>query len=158
MRPDISSMITRGKVIAARMAARTLLQITGLDQETFSNVELLLPPGYVANPAAGGDVIILQANGVRDHRLAIAGDYTADAIADLQPGEIGLSRGGRTVILRQNWTEIIDPLEIRLVAPLLHWSPDGKNFYRLATETHVHTDPQGGSTAPPTDSSGAITG
>lgn len=154
----IASMITRGKVVSARLAARTLLQVTGLDNETFGNVELLLPPGYVALPVAESDVLLLQANGVRDHRVALAGDAIADRLGDLQPGEIGLARNGRRVILRVDHIEISDPAEIRLIAPSLTWSPDGSTFYRLATETHDHVDPQGGNTSAVTGSSPAVTG
>jgi phage gp45-like len=154
---SISSLITRGKVLAARMSVRTLVQISGLDQEEFSNVELLLPPGYVALPIEGSDVILLQANGVRDHRVALAGDTTADAVPDLAPGEIGLSRNGRRVILRTGYTEIVDPVEIRLVAPLLHWSPDGDTFYTLATAQHMHVDSMHGETTPPIDTEPGLT-
>jgi phage gp45-like len=154
----ISSMITRGKIVAARIAVRTLVQVSGLDNEDFSNVELLLPPGYVALPTAGSDIILLQANGIRDHRLAIAGDSTDDVVTDLAPGEIGLSRNGRRVILRTGYTEIVDPVEIRLVAPLLHWSPDGATFYTLATSQHTHIDSEHGATTPPVATDPGLTG
>ncbi len=115
-----ASLITRGKVVLARMAARALLQVTGLDGETFANVELLLPPGYVANPT-GGDVVLLQTNGLRSHVVALGGDSTADTVADLQPGEIGLSRNGKTVLLRVGSVTIVDPEEIILIAPLVNF-------------------------------------
>ncbi|MDD2794357.1 phage baseplate assembly protein [Acidocella sp.] len=118
-----ASLITRGKVVLARMAARALLQVTGLDGETFANVELLLPPGYVANPT-GGDVVLLQTNGLRSHVVALGGDSTADTVADLQPGEIGLSRNGKTVLLRVGSVTIVDPAEIILIAPLVNFQGD----------------------------------
>ena len=154
---SLFTAIVRGKVTLARMAARTLLQVTGLDGETFNDVELLLPPGYVANPT-GGDVLIIRPVGRR--RVAICGDSTGDAVSNLLPGEIGLARGGRRVILRQAWTEVVDPAEIRLVSPVVHWSPDGTTFYRLATEDHIHAGVQTGeeSTLEPTPVTGALTG
>jgi phage gp45-like len=130
--------ITRGKVAGAKMAARTLLQVTGLDGEVFGNIELLLPPGYVANPLPASDVLLAEANGVRGHTVALAGDNTGDTVPGLQPGEAGLSRGGRSVLLRLAATHITDPVQIILQAPSLVWTPDGVNFYELATATHTH--------------------
>lgn len=154
---NIASIVTRGKVIASQLAARTLLQASGLDRETFSNVELLLPPGYCARPVAGADIVILEVGGLRDHKIALGGDNIADRVADLQPGEYGLARNGQRVILRQGFIEIVSASAIRLVAPSLTWSSDGTNFYTLATSTHTHADPQGGETAAPNNSPGMLT-
>jgi hypothetical protein len=62
------------------------------------------------------------------------------------------------VILRQGWTEIVDPAEIRLVTPLLHWSPDGVTFYTLATNAHTHPGVAAGdgNTGAPTATTGAL--
>ena len=105
-------------------------------------------------------MILLQTNGVRSHVVAIVGDATGDTVSDLAAGEIGLSRNGKRVIFRQGWTEVIDPAEIRLVAPLLHWSPDGVTFYKLATEGHVHSGIVigGSNTQVPVPSVGPLTG
>lgn len=119
------TQITRGKVMSGRVAGRTLLQITGLDGEVLGNIELLLPYGHVANPLPASDVLLLQANGVRSHTVAMGGDNTADRVADLQPGEAGLSIGGRSVILRVDGTEVIDPVEIVLTAPVVMINGNG---------------------------------
>lgn len=132
-------MITRAKVVSAVISGRTLMQVSRYDTETFNSVELLLPPGYVANPSAQSDVLVIQVGSLADHKVALGGDNTADSVADLQPGEGGMSRGGRQLIQRLGWTEIIDPAEVRIVAPALLWSPDGgETFLRLATEQHTH--------------------
>lgn len=150
-----ATLITRGKIQQARIGARTLLQITGLDGEVFNNVELLLPPGYVANPVAG-DVTLLEANGVRSHVIAACGDNTADTVANLQPGEFGLSAGGtRTILFRVDGIHIVDTAKIVLQAPVLQWTPDGTTFHTLATDAHTHKyNPGGGAvtdtTAPDT--------
>ena len=154
----LMSVVTRAKVAAARVAGRTLLQLTALDQETFSNVELLMPPGIVALPLADADPLLLQVNGTRNHKVALGGDSTADAVKDLQPGEGGMARRtGQRVLQRAGWTEVIDPAEIRLVAPVLLWSPDGgETFYRLTTDVHTH--PVDGSvTLAPNAAAGMVT-
>lgn len=97
----IASMVTRGKVAAAVVGPRTLLQVTGLDGESFDEVELLLPPGYVSLPPAESDVVMLQANGSRDHKVAIGGDQVGNlAGAQLQPGEAGIRASGRQIVCR----------------------------------------------------------
>lgn len=144
----VTSMVTRGVVTNAIIGPRALCDMTGLDNEIFAGVELLLPYGYCARPLPGADVLILQANAVRDHKVALGGDAIEDRQADLQPGEVGISRAGQRVILRDGFVEIVSGAAIRLVAPLLEWSPDGATFYPLATSVHTHADPQGGNTSP----------
>lgn len=153
----LESMITRGKVVSAQLGPRTLLNLTGLDGEAFDQVELLLPPGYCALPVADSDILILQANGVRNHKIAVAGDAIADRQADLQPGEVGISRNGQRVILRQGYVEMVSATAIRLTAPSLTWSPDGVTFYALATAAHIHPDPQGGETGVPVATAPGLT-
>jgi phage gp45-like len=111
----LGAILTRGKVTSSQIAGRTIVGLSGLAGEQFANVELLLPPGYVASPVRGSDVVVLQVNGSRDHKIVLGGDNTADAIA-LAPGEIGLSRGGQTVILRTTGIEITTPLPITIQA------------------------------------------
>jgi phage gp45-like len=91
----IRSMVTRAKVAGAIVGPRTLLQITGLNGEVKTTVELLLPPGYSARPVAGADVTVFQVGGTRDHLVAVGGDNAGgDAIANLAPGEFGLRHPG----------------------------------------------------------------
>lgn len=95
----MSALFTRGKVTGAAVAGRTILSASGLEGEQKNGVELLLPPGYVALPLAGADVILCQV-GTRDHQVALGGDSTGDAVAGLAPGECGLSMGEKYVLVR----------------------------------------------------------
>jgi phage gp45-like len=114
------SMITRGKVAAATVGPRTVMQVTGLDNETFDGVELLLPPGYTARPAANADVMILQCNGTRDHKVALAGDTVGQVQIDLAPGEFGLVGFGSIIIFRQNQLEVksTQPVNVSSTMPV----------------------------------------
>jgi phage gp45-like len=153
----VRMMLTRAKVAGAVISGRTLMQVTRYDTEVFNSVELLLPPGYVANPSIDSDVLVIQVGSLADHKVALGGDNTADAVADLQPGEGGMSRqqGQRQLIQRLGWTEIIDPAEVRIIAPAMLWSPDGgKTFLRLATEQHTHGGVQTGDFQTETPSEG----
>lgn len=101
----LRSLAVRGKVMRARMEARTFLQATGLDGETMT-MELLLPPGYSAHPADGADVLVVQVLGQKDHLVALGGDSTGHAIADLAPGEFGLRHEptGTQMVFRNSGT------------------------------------------------------
>ena len=143
-------MMARGKVAQSSLGPRTLMQVGRHEGETFNSVELLLPPGYCALPATGADVLVIQVGGLADHKVALGGDNIADRVSNLQPGEFGIATNGKRVIMRQGFVEIVDPVQIRLVAPSLVWSPDGVAFYTLTTNQHTHADPQGGSVAAPT--------
>lgn len=112
----IAAQTSRGKVLSSAVGARIMLTVTGLDGETFQSVELLLPPGMVARPPAGADVVLQQINGQRDHKVALFGDHTADAVADLKPGEVGFSRNGQTVLLRTDGIEIVTSLKVTITA------------------------------------------
>ena len=101
----VRSLVTRGKVAASTVGPRTLLQISGLDDEVKTSVELLLPPGDSARPAAGADVVAFQVLGSRDHLVALGGDTAgADAIANLAAGEFGLRHGatGAQIVFRNS--------------------------------------------------------
>jgi phage gp45-like len=128
----LESLVYRGKVIAAVVKGRTLLQVTGLDQDTYNNVELLLPPGYVALPAAMSDIVIMQVGAFGSHKFCIAGDNTADAVTNLQSGDTGFSRGGLTgqvFLLKNGYMEA--------VTPKLVWGPTEQALKRLVQEEFV---------------------
>jgi phage gp45-like len=116
----IKSAITRGKVANTRVGPRTFLQITGLDGVVQQTVELLLPPGYSARPVVGADLVLLQVMGSGDHVVALGGDMAGNAIADLAPGEFGLSDGTQMIIFRVgNMIQIKSPTKVRIESPLL---------------------------------------
>ena len=163
----LRAVVTRGKIIASAIGARTVAQVSGLDNETLNGIELLLPPGYSARPAAGADVLLLQVLGSRDHMVALGGDTASvDAIADLAPGEFGLKHatGARIVFRATGHIQISDPsgtlLELTnngtamLTGNLVvtgDISDQSGAHGTLAVlrgdyNTHTHPDPQGGST------------
>lgn len=154
------STVTRGKVKLSTISGRTILQVTGLDNEVFANIELLLPFGIVASPTADSDVLLMQVNNQRSHVVALGSDNLADAQTDLQPGEMGMRVGNRMVLLRLDHTLVQDPNKIVLQAPELYWSPDGTAMHRLATDTHTHNQPSDGAgdAEEPTDTPNTVTG
>lgn len=166
------SMITRGKVASSSVQERTVLQATGLDNEAFNGVELLLPPGYVARPAQGADIVILQCNGTRDHKVALAGDAAGAVQADLEEGEFGFVGFGSRIIFRQGKLEVSSSLpidvsstqavtvastqSIALAAPVILSGAVGnagqpvclRDFFEWAA-AHTHPGTGAPSTAPP---------
>jgi hypothetical protein len=146
--PAITGMVLRAKVVAAKILGRTLVQAKVLDEDSRDNVELLHPFGYVANPTEGSDTIELQIGGYASHKVQLGGDNVANALADLQPGEAGLSTLGQQIIIRVGGEE--------LVTALLKWGPSRDALKRLIHEDfmaiyneHTHNDPQGGVSNPP---------
>lgn len=103
----LTSMVTRGKVALATVGQRIMLQMTGMSNETLSGVELLHPFGYSALPPAGADLVMLQVLGQRGHIVALGGDALGGAIADLGPGECGLSAvPGTQIVMHTDRIEI----------------------------------------------------
>ncbi len=159
----IRSAAVRGKVTAARIGPRTLLLVTGLDNEVVNVVELLLPPGYSARPAAGADVLLHQILGSRDHLVASGGDMVGQAIPDLAPGEFGLrDSNGQQVVFRVDHLEMTTTTYVQVNTPLLKVSGDiidnfASNPHTVAQmraiyDTHTHGGVQtgGGTTTAPT--------
>ena len=143
---SLRSMVTRGKVTAAIVGPRTLLQITGLEGEVKHTVELLLPPGYSARPVAGADVTVFQVLGSRDHMVALGGDTSSqDAISNLAPGEFGLRHasglqqvmrnGGTLEVTGATFVHIACTGTVEIDAPLLRVSGDIVDNY--ATNSHT---------------------
>ncbi len=102
----VRGLVTRAQVTQAAISGRTLVQSEALG-ETLNAIELLLPPGYSAVPAAGADVVLFTVLGARDHVVALGGDTAnADQIAGLAPGEFGLRnpRGNCQAIFRNSGT------------------------------------------------------
>ena len=163
----VRAVVTRGKIVAAAIGARTVTQVSGLDNETLNGIELLLPPGYSARPSAGADVLLLQVLGSRDHMVALGGDFAGvDMIAELAPGEFGLrhATGARIVFRATGHVQVSDPsgtaLELTnngtatLTGDLVvtgNISDQSGVHGTLGTlrgdyNAHTHPDPQGGST------------
>jgi phage gp45-like len=147
----VRMMVTRAKVSTATLGPRTLLQVKRFDTETFDTVELLHPFGYVALPVAGSDVLHLHVGGLADHKVAVGGDATGTAPADLGAGEFGLCYNGQQIILRNGYIQIKSATRILLDAPVLQWTPDGgATLHTFADDAHVHISGEPGSdTSPP---------
>jgi phage gp45-like len=125
----IEALVIRGKVQSGTVNGRTLLQVTGLAEDVFNNIEHVMPYGIVGVPVEGSDIVLLQIGAFASHQVAIAGDNTADAVSDLQPGEGGLSLGGQMILLKIGRTEI--------VSPLLQWGTLETALKRLVQEAFV---------------------
>lgn len=101
-----SMLVTRGKVKSARLGGqRTVLQVTVLRGEVKEGVELVLPPGMSHLPL-GGDALIFQVNGMRDHLVAFVDDPST-RIRDLKAGELGWrDANGAQIVLRSDHIEV----------------------------------------------------
>lgn len=153
----VKSQVTRAKVVRAAIGGRTFLQITGMDGEIQNTVELLLPPGYSANPVVGSDVLKMQVMGTADHVVCLGGDNWGNAIQDLGPGEFGLSDGQQMVIFRQTsgqMLELISPTKVRVQSPILQCTGeitancDSADSVTLGTHTHLAAGVAGHTAAP----------
>ena len=154
----VRSALLRGKVQTARIGARTLLQVTGLDGQVTQEVELLLPPGYSARPLQGADVTLHQVMGTADHVVALGGDMAGHGIPDLNPGEFGLSDGTNTVVFRSAAAaggpclEFSHATKVRIVAPLLECTGDIRaqcDGAWVSLPAHTHGSGSAGHTAAP---------
>ena len=158
----VRSLVTRAQVTGATVGPRTLLQITGLQGEVKSTVELLLPPGYSARPAAGADVTVLQVLGSRDHLVAVGGDAVGAVIADLAPGEFGITNGSQLIVVRSDHVQIVSPSYVLVDTPTLKCTGDILDncnsqsrtvaAMRTVYDTHTHPNVQPGTvpSRPPT--------
>ena len=139
----VAGMISRVKIVQSAFSGRTLVQVQGLDEDTHDQVELLLPPGIVAQPVPGGDALELHIGGAAGHKVIICGDNTADAQQDLAPGDQGIARTTQRILFRNGHIEI--------TTPLLQWNTAaGGALERLVqeqfvmlfnTHTHAHGAP-----------------
>jgi phage gp45-like len=109
-------MVTRGKVRRVRLGPqRAVLQVAVFRGEVKEGVELLLPPGMSAVPL-GGDVLLFQVNGRRDHLVALVDD-PGTRIADLKAGEFGFrDQVGQQVVFRADHLEITTPRKVVITA------------------------------------------
>lgn len=111
----LRSLATRGKVSATAtlLTNRAVLQLRGLAKEVRNGIELLQPYGMSSRPLAGGDVLLIQIGGSRDHCVAVHADDPSLRIADLQPGEFGFrDQNGQQVVFRVDRIEVTTPLKL----------------------------------------------
>jgi phage gp45-like len=116
VRQVASVMVTRGKVRRVRLGPqRAVLQVAVFRGEVKEGVELLLPPGMSAVPL-GGDVLLFQVNGRRDHLVALVDD-PGTRIADLKAGEFGFrDHVGQQAVFRADHLEITTPRKVVITA------------------------------------------
>lgn len=112
-------MVTRGRIVMAALnPKRTLVQLSGLADETKTQIELILPYGMSAWPADGDDtgapdVIMLQVGGSRAHLVVLGADDPRLRIQDLQKGEFGFrDKNGQQIVLRHDRIEVTTPLKL----------------------------------------------
>lgn len=159
------SVVTRTKVTAAKMGTvRTALNLKSLEGEAFTNIALQLPMGMSAVPGVGADVIVLEVNGNRDHKVALYADDPALRIKDLKPGEFGFSdKNGNRVVFRADTLEVTaktvpivvkaeDGQKIQVIADHVEIQGEAETLRKLVTDklvakfnSHVH-----GASGPPT--------
>jgi phage gp45-like len=117
----VASAVTRAKLVFASYAAngaRTMLQLTGMTGEVWNGIELILPYGMSAMPVGRtADLLIIQINGNRDHKVAIGADDPACRIAGLQPGEFGFQDiQGQQVVFKRTGIVINTPLAVAIAS------------------------------------------
>lgn len=141
--PAVHNFLQRIKITSATVVVngRTLVQYSGLDEDARDQVELLHPYGYVAMPVAGSDAVEAQVGAFGSHKVVLGGDNTANSLADMVPGEAGLSCGGMQIMLRQS-----PSLGVEIVSALLRWGPVRGALQRFVVEAfmplfnnHVHS-------------------
>lgn len=139
-----------------------------LADETHDDMERVQEYGFTSVPLPGAEGVAVFVGGNRDHGLIIATDDRRYRLKGLPGGEVALyTDEGDTIILKRgNTVEITTQTllvsastKVRMVTPLLEvtgeikdrCASDGltmeemRNIYNV----HTHSDPQGGSVAPP---------
>jgi phage gp45-like len=91
-----------GSITQSRMGGRAMVQVTGLDKEAFSDIEMLQPHGISGLPKPGADVLIIGMAGRKDGALALFADMQGEHLADAQPGDKALCNGTAHVALRES--------------------------------------------------------
>jgi phage gp45-like len=112
-----ANVVTRAKLVMAAYntaKTRTLVQVKGLSGETLASIELLLPYARSAIPSGGtADLLILQVNNHRDHKVALLADDPSLRISDLAGGEFGdRDARGSQIVFRVDRLEITTPLKL----------------------------------------------
>lgn len=113
----LANQLTRARHVLSAYdptGARTMMQLTGMANEAFQGIELLLPYGMSAIPVGNtADALILQVNGHRDHKVALAADDPALRIPGLAAGEFGFRDArGQQVVFRGDRLEVTSPLKL----------------------------------------------
>ena len=166
-------MVARAVIELVDDAAKMqLLQLSLMGDEVRDAVERLQQYGFTSVPLEGAEAIALAVGGNRNHLVVIATDDRRWRKKDLEPGESALytDEGDYVILKRGRIVEIKAGTKLRVDAPLAELTGDltvagkitaGGDVFdqngaksmagmRTVYNTHVHVDPQGGSTAAPT--------
>lgn len=168
----LEPLAARVRLVVARAVVRALdetrkvrtVQLSVLAGETMGSVEHFQHFGLTSRPPLGTEAVIVCVGGSRDHAIAIAEEHRGTRPTGLlAPGEVLVyAQGGSRVHLKADGSVVVT------AAAGLEVSDDidaGGNVsaggdvadatgtlaaLRNAYNVHVHSDPQGGSTGPPT--------
>lgn len=154
------------------------VQVKLLDGEVRDNVERFQNYGFTSVPFSGAEGVYLSIGGDRDHGVVICVDDRRYRLKSLQPGETALyddqgqkvhltrngivvDAAGKTVTVQNAITVTIKAsTKVRMETPLLEVTGEIKDNCDATGKTmsgmrdiynsHIHTDPQGGSVGVPT--------
>jgi len=143
-----------------------VLQLSGLAGETLGGVERFQEYGFTGTPPADGkaEALVVFVGANRDHPVVVGLEHRPTRPKNLPAGTVVLynsSDGTRITLDPDGRIRIDSPLELVLTAPDITLDGElavtgdaeigGISFGDLvaAYNSHTHTDPQGGSTGPP---------
>lgn len=170
LRQRIMFMLARGIVkLSNSNSNMQTLQITVLDGEVLADVEHFEPYGFTSRPLEGAEVLTASLAGNRSHTVVLCAADRRYRKLNLQPGEVCLFtnegdyvhlKNGRvidvvtqTLNITANTSNITGNLNVsgNVVAQGNVSDNGNKTMLGMRTvyNTHIHSDPQGGSVAPP---------
>ena len=127
----------RGKVVRAKAGKRVpLLQVEGLRDEAFNDIELFQQPGLRSVPLAGMQPIIIPLNGSSANGVVVAMSNGALFVVDLQPGEVAIFnesdgvansvilRNGRIMDIQCDTLNIVATQGVKITTPAVTLSDD----------------------------------
>jgi phage baseplate assembly protein V len=166
LRAMVGPVLHRVKLLAQRAVVRgsrdsskaATLDLAVLARETLRGVERFAHFGLTSRPSPGAEVVVLCLGGNRDHPIVVADeDRRHRPAGQLAEGETCLyAQGGARIFLRADGSvEIVAPGDVSVTGSLdasgeLADALGTLDALRQAYNVHVHSDPQGGSTGPPT--------
>lgn len=159
----IALMVARGVLALVRDGeSPQQLQVTVHLGDLLNGVQRLQEFGFTSTPLPGAEAIVLSIGGMRANGVVVATDDRRYRPTDVPPGGASLyDSHGTTLVLSADGTlTITAATKVRLVTPRLEVTGDiidqcdeqarSMAGMREVYDTHTHTDPQGGTTDPPT--------
>jgi phage baseplate assembly protein V len=155
-------MVARGVVRAARDDHQLAeLELSLLKGETLGRLERFGALGLTSVPMEGAEAIALFLGGNRDHGIVIAVEDRSYRPRNLQPGETAvygaassliLLRADGSILLRPTAGEVIIEGSLTVSGDVRDQGLTGRSMREMRDiyDLHVHPDPQGGTSGPPT--------